>query len=397
MSGQPIGVQVVSASAVALALPSVSAMPSILRGCVLLAAGAIGLASTTLAQVPRVRRDPGAASAPTGLSVYGQRAIVRWQAKRGGELRVNFGPTAALGTQVVGQSPDLQATQARVVTYVALLDGLQPERSYHYQATLVQNGAVLAQSAIVSFTTPRVFIRVRPLRLDVLKDADRNVGGPNKGEVHFSWRLSLEPMSHYRLDRWPEVDALAGCYPPGGTWTIGVPQTFRIPLFDLTGNPPGQDPSGDYIPPHSLSGCVEEEEMATPFASKQANTVKVKSGEVIELQAQAMEWQLPAARPEPIPERPRRQNTRRPVTKACDPSGELLPVYGLANGFEIDEINDPRTGASDIRVRKQSASGYDVACFDLRERGRTVMLGVKASGEGLSFIAWFQIDLQYRR
>ncbi|HET6201897.1 MAG TPA: hypothetical protein VFI25_03740 [Planctomycetota bacterium] len=421
-------------------------------GWVLASAGSLPATAATLAQLPRTPTKPGPTVGPHSslrlgptLKVFGERAILGMRASPGSELRVEYGPTPALGSHAIGH-PDASASPSTSgeLRYEAVLDGLQTGRTCYYRAALLRGGAVISETAVDSFNTPRILLRVRPHRIDVIKDGDRDIfGQTNKGEMAFSWRVALDPRSPI----WPEADVLGGCYPAGGTWTVGVPTSFRIPYnllnlpggappppYGSSGNAPGSPPSSPqnpYYPPFSLEGCVEGS--SHPGSSVRPNTTKVKSGQEIELRGEAQEWVIPDGMPvaqalgpttdkrreasksaSPLlprmppdgtpfsPPGPPPPNASPPaIPPPCEsrkPLGAFLPVYAWVKGFEIDEIDDPRTGEPNIRVRpRQKASGSEVECFDLREPARTAMLGVKAEGSGISFILWFQVDLIYRR
>lgn len=446
---------------------------------------ACGAIATSVAAQRSAMRLAGEGSSGPQIVLRGSAAIVRWTSTAGSELRVEYGATSALGAEVVGRGAAVIAgsplpgraalpnAARRVVRpavgesdqalYEAVIDGLVTGSEYFYRATLRQGGAVVEQTPVLRLTMPLIAVRIRPHRLDVVQDGDRDVGGRNKGEMHFSWQHSLDPFGH----RWAEMDIIGGCYPAGGTWTVGVPETFRIPAYDVTQNAPGHNPPADPLdppqsdpnnpttpdpnqptnpsnqlppsstpqyPPNSVKGCVRER--SNPWVTVKANTVKVKSGQVIELRATPEEWvvQSPpvvlvrtatparssstdrltvasvAATPSPRSRPVNRDGggasapagpspTGPPPSPQCEarqPRQAFLPVYVTVEAFEIDEIPDPRTGVPDHRVNKQTAHGWDVVCFDLREAARSIMVGTTGKGDGVKFVGWFQVDLIYR-
>jgi hypothetical protein len=359
--------------------------------------------------------------------------VFRWGPAENAVLTVEYGPTQALEWRTVGQPAEV----ASVVVQRAVMDGLQTGRTYFYRATLADGPRVLGQTPITRFETPHVAIRVKPLRIQVLKDGDTDtIFGSNYGEGRYSWEMRLDPLS----DIWPPADTIGGCWPGGGSASVSVPGSFRIPVgYDVTDDTYGGGspdlPTGDQgqgsptYPTNIVGACVDD--YSGPYISAEANTAKVRTGETIQLNATPEEWVIadgsgnsgpgagPGGPPAPSPagQMPPTTAGESPETgpggdsptgpgggggtspPRCEdllPRGAYIPVRITARGFEIDKVQSWVPSAGGSTIRKQRASNTETVCLDLRASDEVQSIGVHAREGNWEFRIWFEVALIYR-
>lgn len=389
------------------------------------------------------------------ILVRAERAIFRWRATAGSKLRVEYGPTANLGTQVEGTFTNPSGT---TVVYEASLEGLKLGSGYYYKAYLYrQQGNIVkpvAESPVTAFRTPHVRVRAQPVRLDVIRDGDKDYfGNTNKGEVAFSWRMALDPDTPV----WPEGALLLGCYPGGGTVTVSGPSGYStdLPGGTYNPNPPPNEPTlaqsvagaivtklGQPSPPtYQTAQCVPDQ--AAEFMVSSPKRAKLGSGASVNLDKEPpIEWLLPDGYPQTTSAvassvtssvgrtgAGAATSRARPPTAAgktnevehndgnkqgvnenaggtgtppspeamCEATAtrhQFVQLAARVRGSEQDKINNPTTGGQDVTYT-QNASERKKLCLNLRERDGTTMFGVRAKGERFEFKIWFKVDLIY--
>jgi hypothetical protein len=248
------------------------------------------------------------------------------------------------------------------------------------------------------------------------------------------------------------MEALKGCYPRGGDFSVGAPDPTRIRIPGLGVDPSNPDgtthnpnapqdtePGDPSLPSTPIDGCLDDEQ-GSAFSSAEPDTTKVEGGEEIELQAESMTWAIPDGYPlsagassasaatkadDGSGVRRYRMASGGPPTRAgeeadvetgpsgppqgggggtsptpCEelpPRGAFVPVYFTARGYEYDVINNPTTGGSDIQTHRSFARETDVLCFDLRVSDEATLLDVRARDGNFEFRLWFDVALTYER
>lgn len=326
-----------------------------------------------------------------------------------------------------------------MVAHRLTLGGLETGQSYFYKASARRGIEVVSETDVTPFRTPHVAVSARPTRLDIKKDgdtdADVSIGGvdivesTNKGEARFTWTVRLDP----KTDVWPEMEMLHGCYPHGGSVTIGMDEGTKIPIPGLGPEqpggttheppPPGDPPPGE--PPHASTpaeGCLDEA-MLGPGGEVKPDTTKVKSGQEIHLSEPGIQWELPdgvgggpppgspgfaASGPPTVADEegsvetgssgPGTSGGGSPPPQTCEglaPAEAHVPIHVTVRGYEYDKLTEPFSGQEIAQLRRQTASERDVVCFDLRDRDQTLMLGVNAENGNFEFTIWFEVALVY--
>jgi hypothetical protein len=415
-------------------------------------------AAPAAAQLIPFSQEPLAANI-VGPQIYprAERAIFRWRMTAGSKLRVEYGATQSLGLQAEGKSTNPSGSN---VVYEASLEGLKLGTAYYYKAVLYrEQGNIIkpvAETPVTPFRTPHVRVRAQPVRLDVIRDGDKDYfGNKNKGEAAFSWRMALDPGTPV----WPEGALLLGCYPGGGTVTVSGPSGYggEMPGGTYNPNPPPNEPTlaqsiagaivtklGQPSPPtYQTALCVPDQ--AAEFMVSSPKRAKVSSGASIDLKEPPVEWLLPDGYPISTASAASQVTTAtsgrtapggatsraRPPTKAgktsdvehndgnkqgvnenaagtgtppspetmCEASTtrhQFVQLVARVKGSEQDKVNNPTTGGQDITYT-QNASERKKLCLNLRERDGTTMFGVRARGERFEFKVWFKVDLIYDR
>ena len=353
------------------------------------------------------------------VTAYAQRAVFHWRAPRDAIVSVDYGPTEALERHAA--EPPLTAgsgplavpgpggPEEQLVDHRVVLDGLQAGRSYFYRATLTRGGQVVAQTETLPFQTPHAVVVVRPHRIDVHRDGDRDWGTKNAGEVYFEWRFTVNPDAE--TSTWP-LGEIEGCLPVAR----GIIRT---------------DAAGTYLAePVEIEGCLPfgagPEDYPIPGLGKVEwsgdRTIKVKSGDTIELQVGASEFVIPdesavasagsaatATGPRP---RPRADDEVAPlpgpraggvVTPPPDQpagapaSGPYALVLLNVHGQEIDPKPDIPQAGIILPDLDRDAQEWAAHHFDLREPSADLMLAVSAADSGFRFTIWFHLELKYRQ